>query len=268
MQGEKLSGARLDAALGGEAILGRRVEVHDQVESTNDLAALRGSQGEAEGLVVIAESQDSGRGRRGAKWVSESGRDLLFSILLRPKGRPDSWPWLVHGAAVGVARVVEAVCGVPVGIKWPNDVYLPGNRKVCGILMETVVGSGSKGTGHAVLGIGLNVNSGNFPAELGQTAGSISEVLGGEVVDRERLLVSVLQELEAIYLGGEGVRGSVIEEAERRSVLHGRSIAVGEGARRVEGQFLGLDEGGGLRLRIEEGRERVFGGAEHVELVD
>ncbi len=265
-----LNEARISTAIGDGVVLGRRIEVHARAVSTNDLAGAQGAGGEPEGLVVVAESQSAGRGRRGSRWISRPGRDLLFSILLRPPGEPDSWPWLVHGASVGVARVVEAISGLPIGIKWPNDVYLPGNRKVCGILMETVVGAGPGGRGYAVLGIGLNVNSGGFPDEIGDRAVSLGEACGGGLIDREKVLVDLLQELDAIYRGGAEARAATLREAERRSVLQGRKIAVGDGGgrgERIEGRFAGFGAGGSLRLEVEGGAERIFHGAEHVELI-
>ena len=106
-EGRPLDGGRVAELLAPGVVLGRRIEVRDRVGSTNDEVGALAASGEPEGIVVAAESQDHGRGRRGRRWVAPPGKDLLFSILLRPAGGPESWTWLVHGAAVAICRAPD-----------------------------------------------------------------------------------------------------------------------------------------------------------------
>lgn len=263
----RLDGERIGNQLAVGRTIGRRIEVLDECSSTNDEMARRGEAGEAEGLVVFAEEQGGGRGRRGAAWHSERGSDLLFSVLLRPPGGVAGWAWLTHGAAVAICRVIESMFALPAMIKWPNDVQLPGNRKVCGILLETGGGSGGS---FCVLGIGLNVNGESFPDDLRASAVSLRMASGaGEALERELIAGVVLGELETIYgtCMEEGGERALLREAERRSVLLGREVEVWTGKEKRVGRVLGLGQGGGLRVKGGMGEEWEFSGSERVRLV-
>ena len=156
---ERLCPDQIEYRLETERI-GRRIAVWDCVGSTNELAARASATPANEGLVVLAEHQTAGRGRRGRTWSSPTGRSILMSVVLRPPSGLGDVAWLTGMGAVSVAEVVEQA-GVPrARIKWPNDVYV-GDRKIAGVLAER------RGDGVA-LGMGLNVNvaSQEFDAEL------------------------------------------------------------------------------------------------------
>ena len=123
--------------------IGRRIAVWSRVASTNDLAAQAGRSASNEGLVVMAEEQTAGRGRRGRSWTAPPRSSILMSVLLFPP--PDLAPavpesafgcaWLTAMGAVATAEVVSAWTGREAAIKWPNDVRVDG-RKIAGILVE------------------------------------------------------------------------------------------------------------------------------------
>jgi BirA family biotin operon repressor/biotin-[acetyl-CoA-carboxylase] ligase len=156
--------------------------------STNADVADAARRGEAEGLVVVAESQDAGRGRLDREWVSPPRAGLTFSVLWRPTAPRATWSWLPLLAGLAVRRAVLEVSEVDATLKWPNDV-LVGTRKLAGLLAE-VHGAA------VVLGIGLNVST--RPDELLPTATSLA-VEQAPVTDRETLLRSVLRALGAGY---------------------------------------------------------------------
>ena len=153
----------LDVTLLECALLGRRLIVLDEVDSTNDYLMERAAELE-DGAIVIAESQSAGRGRRGRAWVAPRSAALLFSILVKANDSFGSgeFPRLTHLAAVAVAGGIEGA-----QIKWPNDVYLDG-RKLAGILVE------ARGD-CAVVGIGVNVDTRaeEFPDDLDYPATSL-----------------------------------------------------------------------------------------------
>ena len=105
-------------------------------------------EGAPAGLMVITDEQTSGRGRIGRSWKSLPGKQLEFSLLLKPEFPPHL---LVMASAVAVACAIEEVAGIPADIKWPNDVLVDSGYKVSGILTETT-------SDFVVLGIGVNVN--------------------------------------------------------------------------------------------------------------
>ena len=111
---------------------GYRIEVLDSAGSTNAVVAERARQGEAHGLVVVAEEQTAGRGRLDRTWVSPPRAGLTFSVLVRPSGPPT---WVPLLAGLGVAQALRRQAEVDAELKWPNDV-LVGGRKVCGLLAE------------------------------------------------------------------------------------------------------------------------------------
>lgn len=265
--GRQLDGERIAASLRRGAIIGREIRVHGEVDSTNDEVQRLAEEGSREGCVIFADSQVHGRGRRGARWTSSPGKDLLFSVLLRPGGHPGSWPWLTQGAAVAICRVIEALFGLPAKLKWPNDVYLEGNRKVSGILLETRIGNRAGG-GHAVMGIGLNVNNVDFRGDLRESAVSLRLACGAEgELEREPIAGALLNELDAVYRLEKPLRAEILQEAGARSIFLNRAISAGiPGGGTVRGRFLGLGNEGELRIQDKNGGEKGYRVLENVRI--
>ena len=165
----------------GTLRVGRRIAVWKRVSSTNDVAVRAAGSTANEGLVILAEEQTAGRGRRGRAWTAPPGSSILMSVLLFPPAALAETAWLTALGAVATAEVVAAWTGLDAGItiKWPNDVRV-GGRKIAGVLVE-------RGQG-AVIGIGLNANveSGAFPPELRATATSLC-IITGRRIDRSEL---------------------------------------------------------------------------------
>jgi BirA family transcriptional regulator, biotin operon repressor / biotin---[acetyl-CoA-carboxylase] ligase len=172
--------------------IGREVLVFRETSSTNDRVRQAGLAGAVEGLVVFAESQTSGRGTYGRKWLSSAGRGLWFSILLRSRISPDRWAMLIQMAAVACGDAVEKWVTQPVRIKPPNDLIL-GGGKLAGFLLET-----SNSWDFQVLGIGINVRS--APEIAGYPTSAVEQFSRGRV-SRAALAVDVLNRFEGWYLG-------------------------------------------------------------------
>ena len=176
--------------------LGRDQEWLAETGSTNSVAALRALEGGREGLLVVAEHQVAGRGRRGHVWLCTQ-ESLTFSLLLRPSPQTESTA-LTRSALQAIASTVQAETGCIPFLKDPNDLLLNG-RKISGVLVET--GFQGDTPDWVVLGIGLNVNA---PAE------SFSETLNGRATSllaetgtpcsRLRLLAGILHHLEAMLM--------------------------------------------------------------------
>ncbi len=246
--------------LGKPQLIGRDIRVFRATTSTSDVVEKLARDGVAEGVVVFAEAQTRGRGRLGRRWVSPAGKGLWFSVLLRPRLRPQQMTQLTIAAATAVARAVRAQTSLRPEVKWPNDLLL-GGRKFGGILTEL---SGEQDrVRHAVLGIGLDVNvtASDFPPELRRGATSL-RIESGQPVPRAELAVAVLRELEVDYARlTTGRFEEVADEWEALCTTLGRDLEVSIGERRLRGRAEALDQDGSLLLRTDYGRlECVTGG--------
>jgi BirA family biotin operon repressor/biotin-[acetyl-CoA-carboxylase] ligase len=234
---------------------GLQVEVVEEALSTNALVIERASSGAAEGLVVVAEHQTSGRGRLDRTWETPARSGLTFSVLLRPTAPQQSWPWLPLLAGYAVAKALKAV-GFEASVKWPNDVLLA-DRKVAGILVERIETTGGAA---AVVGIGLNV--GMTAEELPVPEATSLAVEQGVVPDRTELLVSVLASLWESYTawqeGGDLAGMRLAESYAAACATIGRRVRVAlPSGQALTGTATGIDPSG--RLLVEHPGEDGVG---------
>jgi BirA family transcriptional regulator, biotin operon repressor / biotin---[acetyl-CoA-carboxylase] ligase len=231
--------------------IGRRIAVWSRVASTNDLAARAGTSASNVGLVVLAEEQTAGRGRRGRSWTAPPRSSILMSVLLFPPAPLAETAWLTALGAVATAEVVAAWTGLDAGItiKWPNDVRV-GGRKIAGVLVE-------RGQG-AVIGIGLNANvePGAFPPDLRATATSLG-IVTSRWIDRSELARALLRRLDAWYELGRSCGPESLNGAWRdRSEHLGQRVAVATPQGLVLGRLDDLHLQHGLSLTLPDGRRR------------
>jgi BirA family biotin operon repressor/biotin-[acetyl-CoA-carboxylase] ligase len=227
-----------------------RIKHYDILGSTNEKAREIALAGGAEGVVVTAETQTSGRGRMDRSWHSAQGRGLWLSVLLRPSVQMRRLPQLTLLAAVSVAEAIEAQTGIIPGIKWPNDILING-RKVCGILSE-IADSGLEGdTPAAIIGIGLNVNqqAEEFPQELKEIATSL-HMAAGRAIDRQWLLDELLTRLDRNYIEWlEQGFTATREKWIRRSATIGKEVRLEQDGRLLRGMAVDLDRDGALLVK-------------------
>lgn len=178
--------------------VGQNLVTLPEVDSTNNFLkqALANSTPLTEGTVIMAESQYAGRGQQQNKWHSQPGKNLTFSILLKPTFLPVNQQFnLTLAISVGIINALTGVLGTGVKIKWPNDVYF-NDGKLGGVLIENMV------QGHhiknSVIGIGLNVNQTVFAPEV-PNAVSVSQILHNDY-DLKLLLSDICSGIEAAYL--------------------------------------------------------------------
>lgn len=229
--------------------IGRAVEFHAEIGSTNDRAARALHEPDGEGLAVVAELQTAGRGRRGRRWESPPGVNLMVSVGLRPLLAAHDAAWL--GAAVALA--VRDACGVvgALAVKWPNDIVTGEGDKVAGLLLETAI-EGDR-LAEAVIGVGVNVNwrRASMPLEIAARATSLAD-LAGHDVDRVallgRLLAALDREVTAIE---EGI--SPIPRLRMASWLDGRVVSISLSDGSVTGSVAGMTDDGSLLLEGPHG---------------
>src|SRR5690606_523786 len=150
-----------------------RVELSD-CGSTSDVAMALAGAGAPHGTVVIARAQRQGRGRLGRRWYSPPGERLYLSLLLRPALPAAAIPPITLAAGVAVAEAAAELGAAP-RLKWPNDVLTAGG-KLAGVLTETT--SRGDRVEAAVVGVGVNVRTAEFPPELRGVATSLARELG------------------------------------------------------------------------------------------
>ena len=237
-------------------VIGRSLHYYDHVPSTMDTAMQFANDKAAEGTVVIAETQTSGRGRLGRPWASPKYKGLYFSIIVRPDMLLAEVASITLMAAVSVCEAVARSCQLEARIKWPNDILLE-NRKLGGILTE--MNAGLDRVMCVVIGIGLNVNT--EKKALVDGAASIRE-LTGSPVSRVALLQEMMRQFENYYMKFRRKESGLILDAWRQaSVTLGRRINIDMHKRRIEGVAVDIDADGGLLVRRDSGFiEKVMAG--------
>ena len=192
-----MSAHEFDAALARTAArrgaFGDPLYYLEETGSTNDEAARLAEAGAPEGTTVVAGAQTAGRGRLGRSWFSPAGAGLYASVVIRD---PRPAPLLTLAVGVAIADGIRAAAGLPVEIKWPNDLVIDSGlgrrRKLAGILTEG--SSGADGIQFVVVGFGINLLPSLFPADVGGRATSLAGELGREV-DAPALLAECLAAL-------------------------------------------------------------------------
>lgn len=227
----------------------RKIELLDEVDSTNTRAKALAAQGAPEGTLVIADCQREGRGRFGRRFHSPKGSGLYMSLVLRPRLPAEQAVRVTVIAAVSVAQAVEDMAGGSVEIKWVNDLFA-GGKKLCGILTEAGMDFESGQLEYCVVGIGINVNKEAYPQEIAEIATSIQEQWGMPV-SRCQLAAKVVNRIEEMM--EEPMNEKIMEEYRRRSNVLGRLVTVSRGDQRFDALAMRIDDDGGLVVRTEDG---------------
>jgi BirA family transcriptional regulator, biotin operon repressor / biotin---[acetyl-CoA-carboxylase] ligase len=222
-------------------------------DSTNEQAKALALAGAPGGLVITADEQSAGRGRRGNEWFAPAGSSLLYSALLRPFSA-DRSALLPLAVPVAVCEAAEAVAPVRCQVKWPNDVWID-ERKAAGVLVEA-----RPEEGWAVIGVGINVaiRDDDFPPELRETATSLLPADAGGPEAIERMLAELN---EALGRWVDADDDEVLGAFRARDLLSGRTVSWDGG----EGTAEEIDMRGHLVVELANG-ERVTLGAGEVHL--
>ena len=234
------------------SLFGKRIFHFFRTDSTNRVALELGHAGEPEGAVVLAEEQTAGRGRGGRAWHSERATGIYVTLLLRPKLAPVQAPLLTMMAGLSAHSAVQALTGLEVDLKWPNDLLVRG-RKLGGILTEMHAEPGQ--IRFVIVGIGLNVNQQKFPGELANLATSLRAETG-KPQSRMQLLVRLLHEFESDYnrFLREGVATVVARFESVSSYARGKRVRVTNGTESYVGTTAGLGPEGLLQVERDGGQ--------------
>ena len=174
----------------------KEVLYFDTIDSTNTKAQELAEKGYPSGTLVVADKQESGKGRRGRSWVSPSGTGIFMTLMIKPDINPNNASMLTLVAALAVAKAITSVTGEEALIKWPNDIVVNG-KKVCGILTE--MNAQFDYINHIVVGIGINVHNESFPEEISQMASSLMIEAGGKRFHRAQIIAETMSYFEQYY---------------------------------------------------------------------
>ncbi len=236
-------------------VIGTQVATFGEIDSTNSYARQLGESGAGEGIVVIADQQNAGRGRLGRTWVSPRGVNLYCSVLLRPAIPVQQAPQLTFLSAVAVAQTLADCCGLQAQVKWPNDVLVNG-LKIAGLLNE--MSAETERIHFVVLGMGVNLNMSAEQMPERQNYPATSVLLHtGQPVDRNAFARTLLQRLDQYYnelleCGFAPIR----KRWEDLCHIMGQRVSVTQPQEMVLGTVVGLDTDGSLLLETEAGDVR------------
>ena len=219
------------------------LEEHERVQSTQDVAMQAASDGRAEGFVVQADIQEQGRGRHGRVWQSKTG-NLFLSILFRPDCPAMNVGQLSLVAGLSLIETMHHFVDAKVSLKWPNDVFLDG-QKCAGLLLESEL-KGNGDVDWVVLGLGVNIVC--APAEIGVALSDYADINRSEFQARF-LDVMAAHYKEWLEHGFDALRIRWLEQAHPK----GSAVTVKIGERLENGSFHDINVQGNLRLIDEAG---------------
>ena len=231
--------------------MAKEVVLLEETGSTNVEASKLAAQGKEHGTLVIADSQTTGKGRRGRSWHTPKSTSIAMSVLLKPQLEAEYASMLTLVQAMAVAEAVEEVAGLKAQIKWPNDILIK-EKKVCGILTEmNLVGSE---IASIIIGTGINVNQETFPEEILDIATSLKKEAGVELC-REKLIGVLCSKFEHYYEQFLLTKdlSYIMKEYNGRLISAGRSVRVLDPKGDYTGEAIGINAQGELLVKREDG---------------
>ena len=237
----------------------KEVLYFDTIDSTNTKAQELAEKGYPSGTLVVADKQESGKGRRGRSWVSPSGTGIFMTLMIKPDINPNNASMLTLVAALAVAKAITSVTGEEALIKWPNDIVVNG-KKVCGILTE--MNAQFDYINHIVVGIGINVHNESFPEEISQMASSLMIEAGGKRFHRAQIIAETMSYFEQYYdtfLETQDL-SALVREYDELLVNRNKSVRVLDPKEPFDGKAMGITPKGELIVDTWESRKLVSSG--------
>ena len=234
--------------------LGKEILFYDTTDSTNTIASNLAEK-HAEGLVILSDSQEKGRGRLGRLWISPPGVNIYMSILLKPEMKPGDATLITLMTAVACTLALRKITDLDIRIKWPNDLMVS-DRKLGGILTELKIYQ--KKIAFAVVGIGINVNIDTrvFPENIRKIATSLKNETG-EIYSRGNIVAEILNQMHRWYSTLKRMdRGRILSGWRRLTSTLGKEVMVVVGRETYKGFAESIDAEGMLILRLPSGEAK------------
>ena len=258
---DRLREGELAGSLSG-CLVGSALACLEIIDSTNTECKRRAVAGAPEGLVVIAEEQTAGRGRRGRSFQSPRGRGLYLSALLRPRLEPAAVTDMTAWVAVAVCDGIQAACGIRPRIKWTNDLVLNG-KKLAGILTELGLEGETNSLDYLIPGVGINVNQRpeDFAPELRDLATSRSMELG-HPVRRAQLAAQVILALDRMYAAFPQQKQEYLDKYRADCLTPGNQVQLITPASRQEARAIAIDDDFRLVVELPDGTRKALSAGE------
>lgn len=238
--------------------IGKEIFYYDEVGSTNDEIRILESNGAKEGIVVISELQNRGKGRLQREWVMSRGEAIAMSILIKPEIPPFMAPGITQVIALSVVKGLNLSTDLNFSIKWPNDIIL-NSKKVCGILTE--MDGEIDNLNYIIIGIGINVNQSSIEKELSHKATSL-KIEGGKHIERKIIVSNILNEFEVNYeiFKNQGIT-PFLDALKKYSALIGKKVIISNPFKTFSGKVVDIDPEGYLVVEDEDGNlQSIVGG--------
>ncbi len=228
------------------------IYTYDLLDSTNDEAKRRLANGEKRNILIVAEEQSNGHGRRGRNFYSPSHTGIYMSLLVHIDGKFEDVVSITTATSVIVANAITQLTGKEVQIKWVNDIYMDG-KKVCGILTEAIMSCEAGEAPGIIVGIGINVSTECYPNDITDVATSLGKTQG---VTRNQFIANIS---DGILKYATNVKDtSYMEDYRRLSMVIGKEITYFEREEAHSATVTGIDDKGGLMICTPEGEALVL----------
>ena len=238
-------------------IFGKKIECFESIDSTNKYILELARKGAPEGKAVAADYQSEGKGRLGREWLSPPGKNLLFSVLLKPQAEIEMVQKITLAAANVIADAVESffenagLSKPEIELKWPNDVLI-GKRKAAGVLIESILNGKEITALAAGFGINVNLDSSEFPDSFRAKAVSLKEEAKQEI-SREDFLAHFLNLFEESYTKWERTDyAGVVDTWKARCSTIGAPVKIKLFDKEIDSQFEDISERGYLLYKTPE----------------
>lgn len=232
---------------------GRKVIYFDEIDSTNTCAKQIAEEQETDGVLIVAEQQLHGKGRRGREWSSPKGTGIWMSLIVKPNIKPQNASMLTLVTALAVTKSIKKLYHLDAFIKWPNDIVING-KKLCGILTE--MSAQLDYINHIVIGIGINANTKEFLTDLKEIATSIS-IEYKKNIARAELIADILKEFEyyySIFLEDENMN-QLCEDYNKVLINRNKEVIISERNDSYTALALGINSFGELLVLVDKGTE-------------
>lgn len=234
------------------------INIFDEVTSTNTLLKEKGKN-KNEWCSFVASSQTEGKGRLGRVFYSPKDTGVYLSVLLKPQLEIEKAILITTAAAVAITRALELFGAENPQIKWVNDIYID-NKKVCGILCESVINAESKNLQYAVLGVGINLYKpeNDFPEDIKNIAGAVFKNQTDYL--KEKLVAGFLNEFYNIYKNLDTV--SFMDEYREKCFCLGKEVVVISENQERKAKVISIDENARLEVEFVNGKREFLGSGE------
>ncbi len=235
------------------------IAVHPTIDSTSSEIERLLISGQVPPFAVVASEQTRGRGRMGRNWESQSAGNAYLSVAFRPNLQLDRMQCFTLWMGVNLVNLLRRLSGLPLQIKWPNDVLCKG-RKMVGMLTEARIDNDR--LKDLIFGLGVNINAKRFDGELGRKATSIF-LEGGRHQSVHLFVAEILSTLLKAYhqIENDSISQSLKKQWDDLDCLSGQPVSLDNGFQNLSGIARGIDERGALLLELESGEiTRVLAG--------